>query len=176
MNELQPALERWTNFYMTMSAAAATLIGLLFVVIALAAGGKFMKNPTEGKANIHTYLTPTVVYFASVLALAALLLFPNHTELTVTLCIGITGVVGLLYSGSTVVGHDKRRFYRRRDVIPYAGLPFLAYGLLVLGGVFLPHYNQRGLTFAAIGMLLLLAIGIRNSWAIATAIVIPTHE
>jgi hypothetical protein len=175
MNEFHQALERWTSFYMTMSAAAATLIGLLFVVIALAAGGQFMKNPAEGKANIHAYLTPTVVYFASVLGLAALLIFPNHTELTAALCIGIAGVIGLLYSGSTVIGHDKRRFYRRRDVIPYAGLPFLAYGVLVLGGFLLLHDTQHGLTFAATGMLLLLAIGIRNSWAIATAIVIPTR-
>jgi hypothetical protein len=33
MNEL----ERWANFYLLMAAAAATLIGLLFVVITLAA-------------------------------------------------------------------------------------------------------------------------------------------
>ena len=34
MNEL----ERWANFYLTMSAAAATLLGLMFVVITLATG------------------------------------------------------------------------------------------------------------------------------------------
>jgi len=175
MTELQLALGRWTNFYVTMSAAAATLIGLLFVVIALAAGGKFMKDAAEGKANIHAYLTPTVVYFASVLGLAALLTFPNHTQLSAALCVCIAGAVGLFYTGSTLIGYHKRRFYRRRDAIPFAGLPFSAYGLLVLGGILLFHDTQRGLTFAAIGMLLLLAIGIRNSWAIATAIVVPTR-
>jgi hypothetical protein len=33
MNEL----ERWANFYLLMSAAAATLLGLMFVVITLGA-------------------------------------------------------------------------------------------------------------------------------------------
>lgn len=158
-----------------MSAAAATLIGLLFVVIPLVAGGQFVTDAAEGKATINAYLTPTVVYFASVLGLAALLTFPNHTRLTAALCICIGGVVGLLYSGSTLIGHNKRGYFRRRDVLPYKGLAFSAYGLLVLGGVLLLHDTQRGLTLTAIGMLLLLATGIRNSWAIATAIVVSTH-
>ena len=37
LNELMNELERWANFYLTMSAAAATLLGLMFVVITLAA-------------------------------------------------------------------------------------------------------------------------------------------
>jgi hypothetical protein len=176
MKEMQLALERWASFYLTMSAAAATLIGLLFVVIALVAGGGGnVKQAAEGAAKIRVYLTPTVVYFASVLFVAAILTFPNHTRLTAVLCICIAGIVGLLYSGSTLVGGDKRSYYRRLDLIPYAGLPFLAYGLLVWGGALLLHDTQRGLTFAAIGMLLLLAIGIRNSWAIAIAIVFSTR-
>jgi hypothetical protein len=94
--------------------------------------------------------------------------------LTAVLCICIAGVAGLLYSGWFFVGGDKRSYYKRFDRITYAVLPFSAYGLLVLGGALLLHDTQRGLTFAAIGMLLLLAIGIRNSWAIAIAIVAYT--
>jgi hypothetical protein len=174
MNEVQLALERWANFYLAMAAAAATLIGLLFVVIALAGGGS-VKDPAKGMAKIHVYLTPTIVYFASVLFVAALLIFPNHTRLTAVLCICIAGVAGLLYSGWFLVGGDKRSYYKRLDRIPYAVFPSSAYGLLVLGGLLLLHDTQRGLTFAAIGMLLLLAIGIRNSWAIAVAIVSSTR-
>jgi hypothetical protein len=37
MNELGLLLGRWANFYLITSAAAATLIGLLFVIITLAA-------------------------------------------------------------------------------------------------------------------------------------------
>ena len=167
MNELEPLLERWANFYLITSAAAATLIGLLFVVITLAA-----ERRVADTAKIHIYLTPTIVYYASVLGVAALLTFPNHTRLTATLCICLVGVVGLVYSGSFFIGRGvKKSYYERRDLILYAVFPFAAYGLFVLGGVLLLHHPQRGLTLVAVGMLSLLAVAIRNSWAIAVGVV-----
>jgi hypothetical protein len=48
MNEL----DRWGNFYLLTSAAAATLIGLLFVVMTLAGA----RNPTD-TSKIRIYLT-----------------------------------------------------------------------------------------------------------------------
>ena len=73
--------------------------------------------------------------------------------------------------GSIVIGGDKKSYGEWHDLIPYAGFPFAAYGLLILGGVLLLHDTQRGLTFVAVGMLSLLAVAIRNSWAIAIGVV-----
>jgi hypothetical protein len=60
MNEL----ERWANFYLLISAAAATLLGLMFVVITLAA-----ERRSGDAAKIHIYLTPpssiSLLYFTS---------------------------------------------------------------------------------------------------------------
>jgi hypothetical protein len=167
MSELELLLERWANFYIITSAAAATLIGLLFVVITLAAE----RMPLEDTAKIGIYLTPTVVFLGSVLEFAALLTFPNHTRLTATLCICVAGVVGLVYAGSFLIGGGKKSHYERRDLLPYVVVPFAAYGLLVLGGALLLHNPQRGLTFVAVGMLSLLTLAIRNSWAIAIGVV-----
>jgi hypothetical protein len=164
MNEL----ERWANFYLLTAAAAATLIGLLFVIITLGAE----RSVEDGTGRIRMYLTPTVVYFASVLFLAALLTFPNHTRLTAASCICLAGAVGLVYSGTSLIGGgDKKSFGELHDRIAYAIVPFAAYGLVVFGGVLLPHDPQRGLTLVAVGMLSLLTLGIRNSWAIAIDIV-----
>jgi hypothetical protein len=165
MNEL----ERWANFYLLMAAAAATLLGPMFVVITLAA-----ERRLGNAAKIPLYLTPTVIYFASVLLLAALLTFLNHTWLTATLCICLAGVIGLVYSGTSLLGGDKRSFDERSDRFAYAIFPSAAYGLFVLGGALLFHARQRGLTLVATGMLSLIALAIRNSWSIAIdAVSIP---
>lgn len=164
MNELQ----RWANFYLLISAAAATLIGLLFAVITFGAE-RIVEDRT---ARIRMYLTPTVLDFASVLLLAALLTFPNHTWFTASLCICLVGVAGLIYSGSFLIGRrHKNNYYGLQDRIVYAVLPFAAYALHVSGGVLFFHAPQRGLTLVAAGMLSLLALAIRNSWAIVVDIV-----
>jgi hypothetical protein len=156
-----------------MSAAAATLLGLMFVVITLAAE---RARPGD-EAKIPIYLTPTVSYFASVLYLAALLTFPNHTRLTASLCTCLGGVAGLVYSGSFLIGRGgKKNYYGLQDRIVYAVVPFAAYGLHVFGGVLFFHAPQRGLTLVAAGMLSLLALAIRNSWAIAVDVVSTPRE
>jgi hypothetical protein len=78
----QLRFEQWANFCVIISAAAATLLGLLFVVITLAAerGRKY-----TAKIRIHLiriYLTPAVIYFSSVLLMSALLTVPSQTQFT----------------------------------------------------------------------------------------------
>jgi hypothetical protein len=164
MNEL----ERWANFYLLVSAAAATLLGLMFVVITLAPE---RARPGDA-AKIPIYLTPTVVYFASVLFLAALLILPGHTRLTACFCTCLMGVAGLVYSGSLLIGRGgKKNYYELQDRIVYAVVPFAAYGLHVFGGILIFHAPQSGLTLVAAGMLSLLALAIRNSWATAIDVV-----
>jgi membrane protein CcdC involved in cytochrome C biogenesis len=162
------SLDRWANFYIITSTAAATLIGLLFVVITLAAE----RRPKEAP-KIRLYLTPTVVYFGSTLCLATLLTFPNHSPLTAALCGGLVGVVGILYSASPLVerGRKKAQYEHPSDMIQYVVIPVAAYGLLVLGGVLLLYKAQRGLTLVALGMFALLTLALRNSWSIAVDLV-----
>jgi len=137
-----------------------------FVVITLGA------NSLRDFSKIRIYLTPTIVYFASVLFIAALLTFPDHTRLTAAVCICMSGVVGLFYSGLLLFRQwVKKSYYVLLDLIPYAGFPFVPYGLIVWGGALLLHHPQPGLTIVAAGMLSLLAVAIRNSWAIAIDLV-----
>jgi hypothetical protein len=168
------SLERWANFLVITSTAAATSIGLLFVVITLAAD----RRPGE-VAKIRLYLTPTAVKLGVVLCLAAMLTFPDQSRSTATMCMVLTGAVGVLYSASLLIqgGRKKReRFYETSDVAMYVVCPAAAYALLVAGGVVLGDAVKRGLTLAAAGMLTLLALALRNSWAIVVDIVTKPHR
>jgi hypothetical protein len=161
--------EQWANFCVITSAAAATLLGLLFVVIALAAERR-LKYKTP---HIRIYLTPAVIYFSSVLLMGALLTIPNQTPLTAVICICLEGAAGLGYSGSLAIrrGAGSAFYETRSDLFPYVLFPFAAYALMVGGGLVLLRMPQIGLDLVAAGMLVLLAVAIRNSWSIAVTIV-----
>jgi uncharacterized protein involved in response to NO len=57
------------------------------------------------------------------------------------------------------------------DVVLYVALPCVAYGLLIGGGALLTHTASHGLVLVAVGMLSLIVIAVRNSWAIAVDVV-----
>ncbi len=162
-------LGAWNNLYLVTSAAAATLVGLLFVVITLAAE---RQPPSEAK-RIRIYLTPTVVYFASVLLLAGVLTFPTQSRLSATLCSCGEGAAGILYALSLLRGRPLGGGFRGRgDAWLYSLLPTAAFGLLVGGGATVYASDpDTGLTMVAVAMLALLALALRNSWAIAVTVI-----
>jgi len=166
-------MERWANFLVITSTAAATSIGLLFVLITLAVE----KRPGE-VAKIRLYLTPTVVMFGSVLGLAALLTFPNQSRGSAMACVVVVGALGVVYSVSLLMqrGGKRERFIEASDIVPYVACPAAAYGLLAYGGVVLGEAAQRGLTIAAAGMLALLGLALRNAWAIVVDVVTKPHR
>jgi len=165
--ELQ--FEQWANFYMITSAAAATLLGLLFVAITLAA-----ERGRKDISSLKTYLTPTVVYFTSVLLMSATLCIPTQTRLTTVICICFGSIAGLAYAVSLLIRRGASvSFYERSDLFPYVVFPLAAYALILAGGLLLPRTPQIGPNLVAAGMLWLLGIAIRNSWAIAITIVSP---
>ena len=86
-------LEQWANFFVSMSQAGAALIGLLFVVITVAADRRPNDIP-----KIHVYLTPTVVCFASILGIGELATIPTQTRLSAMACICGVGLLGAIYS------------------------------------------------------------------------------
>jgi len=168
-------LGAWNNFYLLASATAATLVGLLFVVITLAAE----RQPHSEAKRIRVYLTPTVVYFASVLLLCGALTFPTQSRLSAAPCCCGGGAAGILYALSLLRGRPLGgRFREGGDVWQYSLLPAAAFGLLVVGGATMYALDpDEGLTMVAVAMLALLALALRNSWAIAVTIIsLPSRD
>ncbi len=62
---LEALLSAWGNFYVIIGSSAAALTGLTFVVIALAADARRLTP-----RGLRAFVTPTIVHFGTVLALA----------------------------------------------------------------------------------------------------------
>ncbi|MGE5224115.1 MAG: hypothetical protein ACM3PY_16870, partial [Omnitrophica WOR_2 bacterium] len=66
-----PYLTNWQNFYIIIGSAAATLTGLMFVVVTLMAS--IETHVSTLNAGISAFNTPTIVHFCAVLLIAGIL-------------------------------------------------------------------------------------------------------
>ena len=158
-------LAGWDNFYVIAGGAAGGLTGLTFVVITLSADAQRV-----APVGVKNFITPTIVHFGTVLALAAYLTMPRHTVLSLTLGLGGVGLAGLVYVGSIAAG-----IYRIKgayipgleDWIWNVILPALCFGAL-LSMAFLFSTTPKQCPYGvAAAIMLLMIVGIHNAWDIA---------
>ncbi|HEV2238424.1 MAG TPA: hypothetical protein VGR57_17330, partial [Ktedonobacterales bacterium] len=87
-------LSAWQNFYIIVGSSAGALTGLLFVVVTLLSG-RSREAATWGTL---TFTTPTVVHFAAVLSIAAVLSAPWPATAAPAFLLGVAGATGFGYS------------------------------------------------------------------------------
>ena len=155
-------LSTWQNFYVIVGTSAAALTGLMFVVVTLIAG---TRNPRSSEA-VGAFGTPTVFHFGFALFIAALLSAPWHTLWQVSLLLGLSALAGVAYIIIVI-----RRALRQNDYQPvledwlfHIILPFVSYAAFVISAIVLPGNPLPALFIIAAASLLLLFIGIHNSW------------
>lgn len=168
MTELaQPFLAPWAGFFTVMATAAATLVGLMFVVLTLVT-----RNEQRGDADdgIATFSTPTVIHFGATLLVSGILIAPwprlAGTFALVTL-VGLAGV-GHMIRVATRAGRLTVYDPDPEDWAWYTILPFVAYIAVLLGGVLLAFAPRAALWILGAAIMLLIFIGIRNSWDVVT--------
>jgi hypothetical protein len=152
----------WESFYVIVAGAAGALIGLQFVVMTLLAERPQIASPEAGAA----FATPTIVHFSSALLLSAILRAPWHGVAPAALLWGVIGAAGVLYTAVVVRRMRAQRAYQPEleDWLFHVALPFAAYGALA-ASAFGALAHERGALFAVgAATLLLLFIGIHNSW------------
>src|SRR6266568_263880 len=81
-------LTTWQSFYVITGSAAATLTGLMFVVITLIMGTRARRS----SGTIGAFSTPTVVHFGVALLVAALLSAPWQALWNAGLLLGLCGL------------------------------------------------------------------------------------
>jgi len=173
-------LATWHSFYSIIGTAAATLTGLLFVVITLIAGVRVrVSSPGSG---IAVFSTPNVVHFGAALLVAAILSAPWQALWTAGLLLGLAGLGGATYV--IIVLRRVRRSVRRQtdyqpvleDWLWHTVFPLVSYTALVVAALLLPGYPAPALFVIAAATVLLLFIGIHNAWDNVTYIAIELTQ
>lgn len=161
-------LTLWENFYVIIGSSAAALTGLQFVVIALVADSRKKSTISE----VDAFGTPTVVHFSAVLLVSAILSAPWPTLAGADLALGASGLAGVVYAALVIRRARRQSGYQPvfEDWLFHAILPFAAYGSLLGGAATLARYPETSLFVIAGVALLLLFIGIHNSWDTVTYI------
>jgi len=156
MEVLQP-------YYELTGTAAVTLMGLLFVVIALAAEGL---GPDDKRMS-GTFLTPTAVHLGVVFLIALLALSPEGDRLI--LPFGLIAVIGVVYS--LVIALKAASTDDAVGALFHGVIPCVCYvGILTAAWLSMTSARQAHLVLRAVSALLLV-VGMRNTWAVAFEVI-----
>jgi cell division protein FtsW (lipid II flippase) len=160
----------WQNFYVIVGSAAAALTGLQFVVIALIAE----KERRSSRREIDAFGTPTIVHFCAVLLLAAILTAPWQELTNAGLALGASGLAGIVYVAIVTRRTRRQSGYQPvfEDWLWHVILPLLSYAGIMVAAILLQRDLAPMLFVIGTAALLLLFIGIHNSWDTVTYIAI----
>jgi hypothetical protein len=175
MQEHVPALAAWESFYVIVGSSAAALTGLQFVVMTLIADSERSMGSSESTA---AFGTPTVVHFCAALLVSAVLSAPWHRLSSAGWALGITGATGCVYIGLVIRRARKQDHYQPvvEDWIWHVTLPLTAYAALLVSSLTLRAHPYGSLFVVAGVALLLLFIGIHNSWDTVTYIAVVQRQ
>jgi hypothetical protein len=155
-------LAEWDSFYLIVGGAAGALIGLQFVVMTLIAERPGPPAADAGAA----FGTPTIVHFGAALFLSAILRAPWQSIEPAVIVWGLMGLGGLAYAVMVIRRMRTQNAYQPEfeDWLFHALLPIAAYGLLALSALAAFSNSRTALFTVGAAVLLLLFIGIHNSW------------
>lgn len=163
-------LAGWANFYVITGSAAAAITGLMFIVITLIAQSRGRSSAQQ----VAAFGTPTVVHLGASFLVATILTAPWPELAGAAIALGVTGVLGALYTGLAALRMRGNREYRPvlEDWIWHVLFPLLAYGALVSTGVLLGRTARSALFGAGAATVLLILVGIHNAWDTVTYIIV----
>jgi divalent metal cation (Fe/Co/Zn/Cd) transporter len=163
-------LTTWKNFYDIIGSAAASLTGLMFVVITLIAGTRQRRSSGSAAA----FGTPTVVHFGAALLVAAILSAPWQALWPAGLLLGLSGFGGVTYVVIVVRRARQQTDYQPvlEDWLWHTVFPLVSYTALVVAAIMLLGNPALALFVTGAVTVLLLFIGIHNAWDNVTYIAI----
>ncbi len=156
-------LKGWESFYVIVGSSAGALIGLQFVVVTLISEMPVARRDEQAGG---AFATPSVVHFAGVLLLSAILSAPWNGIGTVSVFWGLMGLSGIVYA---IIVYRRMRVQTAykpvfEDWLFHVLLPLLAYATLAVAAYEARSVERAALFLVGGAALLLLFIGIHNAW------------
>lgn len=157
----------WENFYVIVGSSAGALIGLQFVVMTLIAN---IPTGHGSEQAGRAFATPTVVHFGAALLLAGITTAPWDAVVPAAVLWGVLGALGAVYALNVAWRMQTQVAYRPEleDWLFHAVLPCTAYGALAISALEARAHLRTVLFVNAAATMLLLFIGIHNSWDAVT--------
>ena len=155
----------WQTFCQMTGEAAATLIGLLFIVISLTSGRQVSERHERG---LRLFTSPTVFHLVSVVVISALALVPDDERSRAVLMLGWAGF-SVIYTALLTVELSRIKDPTHwSDFWWYGIAPTVTYLALAAATACawaeLPHAAY----FVALCLIALLLVTIRNAWDLVT--------
>jgi hypothetical protein len=169
--ETMPLLAAWENFFVIAGTAAATLTGLMFVVITLTTN---IRRQSQLNDAMRAFNTPSVVHFCVALLIALLLSAPWTGLAIPGIMLGLIGLGGTFYVFFIFRLFTQLQNYRPvlEDWAWHILIPFACYALLFIAAIVLLSNPVLALFFLATVTILFLFVGIHNAWDTITYITI----
>ncbi len=154
----------WQSFYVIIGSAAATLTGLMFIVVTLMSESR--QRLSAAYIGISAFSEPTLVHFGAALLVAAFLNAPWQALWNVSIPLGIVGVGGVIYILVTVPQMRSLPDYRPSvsDWVWYFSFPLILYAGLFVSALLLPGNPVPALYAIGAITVLFLFNGLRNAW------------
>ncbi|MBW8868299.1 MAG: hypothetical protein JF610_13400 [Acidobacteria bacterium] len=166
-------LSGWESFYVIVGSSGAALIGLQFVVIVLIADVRI-----EGSGDsIAAFGTPTVMHFATALAVSAVMSAPWGGLTGVRLALALPALAGMWFAVRALVLARRQQTYKPvlEDWIWHTLLPMTAYSMILIATMLAGFHAQGSFFAVATATLGLLFIGIHNAWDTVVWIVVNSR-
>jgi hypothetical protein len=155
-------LAPWQSFYVLIGTVAATLTGLMFVVITLSAS---TSRPGRNQV-LGAFATPTLVHFGAALLIAVQFNAPWPVLWPPSVLLGLCGVGGVTYGIVVLRRARQQTEYQAvlEDWLWHFIFPPVAYVAFIAAAVVLPGNPTPALFISGAATVLLLFIGIHNAW------------
>jgi hypothetical protein len=158
-------MDDWDGFYTLAGSTAGTLIGLIFVVITL--GIDHTKKGDEHRVRL--FVTPVLVYFASLLVIA-MVMVPPLSSAWRAFALGAIGSAGLAYVMNLwMLSHRVMRFEGPR-IIWHVAVPLASFTLITASAAAFALEAPFANALCALGVVILLVTSVRNTWMVTLGI------